>query len=166
MAPAATTAPSSTMKTNWRPVAMMRPSRRLMPTARVITPKRADMNPRVIAPKPSAPFMAAESPSTGGGRYSEPCLIISRSDSKRRLSPLVPCTNRPSQTTGAPSLNSSPGSPRCTTETVLPPSVTLKATPPSCGTTLPATTAPAMRRRPVSSGDFSWACTASDTVRK
>ena len=68
MAPAATTAPSSTMNTNWRPVAMMRPSRRRMPTASVITPKAADMNPRVIAPKPSAPFMAPKSPSTGGGR--------------------------------------------------------------------------------------------------
>src|SRR5437016_11940960 len=64
MAPAATTAPSSTMNTNWRPVAMIRPSRRWIPTPMVITPRAAAMKPRVTPPKPSAPFTA---PSSLGG---------------------------------------------------------------------------------------------------
>src|SRR3954466_10947145 len=61
MAPAATSAPSRTMNTNWRPVAMIRPSRRRIPTPIVITPRAAAMKPRVTPPKPSAPFTAAPS---------------------------------------------------------------------------------------------------------
>src|SRR5581483_3666932 len=58
MAPAAISAPSRTMKTNWRPVAMSRPSRRWIPTPRVTTPRAAAMNPRVTPPNPIAPFTA------------------------------------------------------------------------------------------------------------
>src|SRR5688500_3042982 len=62
MAPAATTAPARTMNTNWRPVPMIRWSRRWIPSAMVATPRAAAMNPRVIPPKPSAPFTACRSP--------------------------------------------------------------------------------------------------------
>src|SRR5688500_5921754 len=62
MAPAATTAPARTMNTNWRPVPMIRRSRRWIPSAMVATPRTAAMNPRVIPPKPSAPFTASRSP--------------------------------------------------------------------------------------------------------
>ncbi len=70
MAPAATTAPSSSMNTNCRPVAMIRPSRRWMPTPMVTTPRTADMNPRVIPPNPMAPFMGLlwYPPTAGGTR--------------------------------------------------------------------------------------------------
>src|SRR5581483_4096382 len=56
MAPAAISAPSRTMNTNCRPVAMIRPSRRRIPTPMVTTPRAAAMNPRVIPPNPMAPF--------------------------------------------------------------------------------------------------------------
>src|SRR5579884_1859279 len=61
MAPAAIRAPSRTMKTNCRPVAMMRPSCRRIPTAMVTTPRAAAMNPRVTPPNPIAPFTALSS---------------------------------------------------------------------------------------------------------
>src|SRR5688572_26760779 len=68
MAPAATTAPARTMNTNWRPVPMIRRSRRWIPSAMVATPRAAAMNPRVIPPKPSAPFTACRSLGRGVDR--------------------------------------------------------------------------------------------------
>src|SRR4051812_21307580 len=61
MDPAAISAPTSTMNTNWRPVAMTRPSRRRIPTPMVTTPRAAAMKPRVSPPNPSAPFTTPNS---------------------------------------------------------------------------------------------------------
>ena len=76
------------------------------------------------------------------------------------MSPRAQC---PSHTTGAFALNSSGGSPSCTTRTVCLPSVTSNLTPPLVSWTVPGTTAPASRNRDVPWLDRS--CTASDTVR-
>src|SRR5262249_51842114 len=59
--------------------------------------------------------------STSGGLYSLPCLMRMRSESNA-----APLLQWPSHTTGAPSLNSPGGSPRCTTGIVALPSVTSK----------------------------------------
>src|SRR5207237_8615487 len=77
-----------------------------------------------------------------GGRYSDPCLIMIRSESN--VSP----RQRPSHTTGRPSAKSSGGSPWWKTEAVTPPSVTLNTTPWLRRSTVQGTTDPAMRSRP------------------
>ena len=112
MTPAAATAAPSTTNTHRRPTRRRQRVAQAEPGEQRADADDGAHRPRARATRSRAPpslLVRCLLVSTFGGSYSAPCLIRIRSDSNGALR--VELAQRPSHTTGAPSLNRSGGSP-------------------------------------------------------